>query len=168
MLMIRPQSRASICGRADRQEYRGEVDRDHRIPALDREFVHRRDMLNARVVDQHVDAPEFRRCLLDQSGDLGRLGEVGAAVGHSHTVARGNFLAQLRDCRRLAEAVDHEVGASGSERARDPESDTAGRTGNDSYLALQHGLPPSVLSRSIVTASPPAIRRWQAAASDRT
>jgi hypothetical protein len=35
---------------------RGQVDRDDCIPALNRKFVHWRNMLDARVVDEHIDA----------------------------------------------------------------------------------------------------------------
>jgi hypothetical protein len=40
-------------------------------------------------------------------------------------VSRGDLLAQVLDRCGLAEAVDHEIGASSGERARDPETNPA-------------------------------------------
>jgi len=88
-----------------------------------------------------VDASQFPRRLLDQPGDGGRLGEVSAAVGNAYAVRRGNLLAQLLDVGGFAETVEHDVGSRASELARNPEPNPAGRTGNNSNLALQHGDP---------------------------
>ena len=88
-----------------------------------------------------VDASRFPRRLLDQPGDGGRLGEVSVAVGNAYVVRRGNLLAQLLDVGGFAETVEHDVGSRASELARNPEPNPAGRTGNNSNLALQHGDP---------------------------
>ena len=66
-------------------------------------------MLNARVVDEHVDASEFARRMLDQPRGVGWIGEIGVAKGHGHAVGPGNLLAQLPDLCGVAEAVDHEI-----------------------------------------------------------
>jgi hypothetical protein len=99
---------------------------------------HRLDAAVGADVDLDVDAPELARRLLDHPGSLGDLGQVCGAVGHAHAVGLGNFLSQFFNRRSLAEAVQHEVGASGGEHARNSESDPARRTGNNSHLAFQH------------------------------
>jgi hypothetical protein len=80
------------------------------MPALDQELVHWRNMLNGSVFDDHIDASEFARRLLDQAHGIGRLGEIGSSIGHAHVIGRGNFLAQLLDSGGSAEAVVHEIG----------------------------------------------------------
>jgi hypothetical protein len=67
--------------RTSGQEYCGQVDRDDCIPALDWEFVHWRNMLDARVVDEHIDASEFARRMIDQPRGVDWLGEIGGAKG---------------------------------------------------------------------------------------
>ena len=107
--------------RTSGQEYCGQVDRDHGIPALDREFVHWRNMLDARVVDEHVDASELARRMLDQPRGSAGL-ERSAALKATRTPwVFGDLLAQLLDRCGIAEAVDHEIGARSGKRARDPE-----------------------------------------------
>ena len=61
VLMIRPQPLRFIAGNAsaDRVEGRGQVDGDDRIPFLGREFLDRRDVLDAGIVDQDVDGAEL-------------------------------------------------------------------------------------------------------------
>ncbi len=52
-------SSSAACAAADGVEGRGKVDRDDAVPLLDREFVDRRDMLDAGIVDQDVDRAEL-------------------------------------------------------------------------------------------------------------
>jgi hypothetical protein len=66
--------------RTSGQEYCGQVDHDDCIPALDWEFVHWRNTLDARVVDEHIDASEFARRMLDQPRGVGWLGEIAKAT----------------------------------------------------------------------------------------
>ena len=56
--MMRPQLRAFMCGKAARMAWkRGrEVDRDHRVPFLERKLLDRRHVLDAGVVHEDVDA----------------------------------------------------------------------------------------------------------------
>ena len=84
--MMRPQLRCLHLRQREpgRVEGRAEVDRDDRVPALDRELLDRRDVLDAGVVDEDVDAAEVG---LGRVGhhrlDLGRLAHVGAVVATS-------------------------------------------------------------------------------------
>ena len=93
-------------------------------------------MLDAGVVDQHVDTSELAHRMLDQPRGIGWLGQISAAKGHAYAVGRGNLPAQPIDLRGLAKAVDHEICTGSCKRASDPESNAARRTGNDSHLAL--------------------------------
>ena len=80
MLMIRPQSRASIPGRTSfvqwntAERFSGE----HVVPAVGGELDDRRDVLDARVVDQDIHAAEGLRRERDQAADL-RRGRVRSA-----------------------------------------------------------------------------------------
>ena len=55
-----------------------EVDGDNRIPLVDREFLDRSDVLNAGIVDQHVDRAELGTGPIDHVFDLVGIGDVGA------------------------------------------------------------------------------------------
>jgi len=39
---------------------RRQVDRQDRVPFLDRELIKRRDILDARIIDEHVERPQIR------------------------------------------------------------------------------------------------------------
>jgi hypothetical protein len=58
-----------------------QVDREDRIPFVDRKLVDRRDMLDAGVVDKQVDRAEARDCVLHHRFDLLGLRHVGAVIG---------------------------------------------------------------------------------------
>ena len=58
---------------ADRMERAGKIDRDDHVPLLDREFLDRRHILDAGIVDHHVDLPEALGRLGDEARDLVRL-----------------------------------------------------------------------------------------------
>src|SRR5262245_65071138 len=55
---------------------RRQIDGDDLVPLLDGKFLDRRDVLDAGIVDQNIDAPERLLGGLDHGGDLGRLGHV--------------------------------------------------------------------------------------------
>ena len=54
-----------------------QIDRQDRIPFVDRKFLDRRDVLNAGIVDEDIDAAEFFARLLDHRLDLVRVGDIG-------------------------------------------------------------------------------------------
>jgi hypothetical protein len=72
MLMMRPQRRFFIPGSAALVAWNadGQVDRDHRVPAVLGKIVDRRDVLDARVVHQDVHRAERALGLRDQVPDL--------------------------------------------------------------------------------------------------
>jgi len=94
--------------------------------------VHWRNVLDARVVDEHVDTSELTRRILDKPRRVGWLGES-AALKAGAPRRSWQSLRSFRS-RGLAEAVDHEIGASGGKCARNAEANPARRTGNDSTL----------------------------------
>jgi hypothetical protein len=116
----------------------GQVDRDDGFPALRREFLDRGGELDAGIVDQDVDLAEFGRRVLDQRLDLVRLAEIGAVVADLDAELVGDPLLQAGDRVGLAEAVQHHVGALGSQRFGDAEADTAGRARYQGCLAFKH------------------------------
>jgi len=125
---------------SDRVEGCRQVDRDDGVPAVGGKALDRRDVLDARVVDQDVDAGAARLETCEQRFDVGRPGEVGRFVIDAHAVGAGEFDAQSFDLVRIAEPVDHEVGALARERARDAQADAARRAGDERQLSFHHGL----------------------------
>ena len=112
--------------------------RDDRVPFLDREFLDRRDVLDAGVVDQDVDAAEGLLGRRDHRGDLGGLGHVGRRVERLDAEFLLDAGALLLDRGGVAEAVDHDVGAVLGERPGDAEADAGGRAGDDRGFSLEH------------------------------
>ncbi len=130
---------------ADRMEGRAHVDRDDLVPLLDREFLDRRDELDAGIVDEDVDRAELALGIRDHLGDLVALGHVGGRIERLDAELGLDAGPLLFDRGGIAETVDHQRRAFARESPRDRQADTAGRTRYDSNLALQrHGrsLPP--------------------------
>jgi hypothetical protein len=117
----------------------GEIDGDDRVPLVDRELVDRRDMLDAGVVDQHVDRAEAVDRLAHHLGDRLGLQHVGAVVGHRDLVLRRQPRAQRLDLAGIAEAVQYDVRAFGSEARRDSEADAGRRSGHQRGFTFEHG-----------------------------
>ena len=122
-------------------ESRRQVDRQDGVPLLDREFLDRRDKLDAGVVDQHIDAAESFLGAGDHRVDLVRPGHVGRGIGD---VDR-KFLRQSQPQRlylgRVAEAVQHHVHALRAEGAGDAQADAAGGAGDDCGASRVHDGP---------------------------
>ena len=133
VLMMRPHLRAFMPGTAARMAWNA----DDRliamicVPFLDREFLDRRDVLDAGIVDEHVDRAERLLGGLDHVGDLGRLGHVGGRIDRLDAEILLDAGALLLDRGLVAEAVDHHVGAVLGEGAGDAEADAGGRAGDD-------------------------------------
>mgnify|MGYP000846271000 CR=1 FL=1 len=76
-------------------------------------------------------------------GDFGRLRHVGAVVETFDAEILFEAGALLLDRRRIAETVDHDIGAFGGQRAGDGQTDAGGRTGDDGVAGFQrHGRSP--------------------------
>jgi hypothetical protein len=69
-------------------EHRRQVDRDDLVPALHRELLHRRHVLDAGVVDQNVDAAELALGIGDHLGDLRRVADIGRVMTDLAAVLR--------------------------------------------------------------------------------
>ena len=92
-------------------------------------------VLDAGVVDEHVDLAEQLARVLDHAGDLGGLGHVGGGIGGLDPEALLELHAGLLDLGLVAEAVEHHVHAGLGEGLGDAEADAAGRAGDDGGLA---------------------------------
>src|SRR5882724_6233673 len=114
-----------------------EVDREDRVPLIDRKVLDARDMLNARVVDQNIDPAKGFFGLAHHRFDLRRLAHVCTVVQRAHTECL-QFLLNRRDRARVAEAIQHDVGAVARERARDTQPYPARGTRDQSSFSLQH------------------------------
>jgi hypothetical protein len=124
--------------RARGVERRREIDRDDRVPFLGREALDDRGVLDAGIVAKDVDAAEAPHRIFDEAGDRGRLREVGAAPADLDAELRLDAGARLLDRLRLAEAVQHHVGALLGQRPCDREADAAGGAGNEGHFAFEH------------------------------
>ena len=120
-------------------EHRREIQRQNRIPLFDREFLDRRGVLDARVVYQDVDAPHRRDGAIDHPAHRLAMGKVGAVMRHAHAELGFQFGTDAFDFRRIAEAVQHDIGALPGQRGRNAKTDTAGGAGDHRNLSREHG-----------------------------
>jgi hypothetical protein len=95
-------------------EGRGEVDGDDRVPAVHREVLHRRHVLDAGVVDEDVDATHLAFGVRDHVRDLVGLAHVGGVVAD----IRVEVDELGPGCVHVAEAVEHDAGAVHGHGAR--------------------------------------------------
>jgi hypothetical protein len=114
-----------------------QVDRDHRVPLVLGELVDRIRVLDARIVDQDVQAPEAARRGLDRVVNLLGLRHVGAVKGDLDPGLALEGRTGLLDLVRVAEPVQHHLAAFLGERPGHGEPDPAGRSGDEGGLALQ-------------------------------
>jgi len=96
-------------------------------------------VLDAGIVDEDVEPAEFSQSRFDHLGDRVRLRHVGGGIVDANAVILGDAFACRLDLLRLAEAVQHHVGARAGQRARDAEPDAAGRAGDERDFALERG-----------------------------
>jgi len=76
-------------------------------------------MLDTGVVHENVDPPGRLQSGFDHLGDRLRLRHVGARVGHPNVEIRGDPGLRIRDLLRLAEAVEDDLRAGGSQGTGD-------------------------------------------------
>ena len=124
--------------RADHMEGAGEIDGNDGVPLVDGELVHRRHMLNARIVDDDVGGAERRPGGLRQAGDFIRFGHVGAVVADADTALIGETGTRRLDVGFVAEAVEHDVVPVRGQRPGNAQPDAAGRSGDDGGLVVRH------------------------------
>jgi hypothetical protein len=134
--MMRPQFFLRIPGSPGAScEGRAEIDRDDRVPLLDRKVLDVGHMLDARVVDQDVHAAEVAPRVGDEVRDVAGLAHVGAVVAHLHAEL-ADLLLRAVD---IAESVEHDVGALARQAEGDAEADAAGGSGHQRSLSFEHG-----------------------------
>ncbi len=108
-------------GGAHRVECRRQIDRDDLVPFLDRKFLDRRDILDARIIDEDVDRAESRLGHLHHVGDLGGFRQIGGRIeGFDFAFALDTGAFGL-DLGLVAKAVEHDVDARAREGARNSE-----------------------------------------------
>jgi hypothetical protein len=84
-------------------------------------------VLHPGIVDEDVDRADIGHHLRDRAC----VHQVGAVV------ARTQFLAQHSNRRRIAQPVQHYLGALGHQRARHRQPDPGGRAGHERSLACE-------------------------------
>ena len=98
-------------GQAGGVEGAAHVDGDDGVPFFDREVLDPRHVLNARVVDQNVQAAEGGLRMLDHVLNLGGLAHVGTVVAHLHAQRGDLGLGAFH----VTKAIEHDVGALGGQ-----------------------------------------------------
>ncbi len=116
-------------------EYARQVERDDQVPFGDGKFIDRRDMLRAGIVDQDIDPAELVGGVSDHALDRRGIGQVGVAVSRPRARSLGQLGPLLLDRRRLAKAVDHDIGPGPCQGGRIGRADTRGRPGDQRGLA---------------------------------
>ncbi|MNR28926.1 hypothetical protein D3C85_1462750 [compost metagenome] len=114
-------------------EHGRQVEGDDLVPAFQRKLLHRRHVLDPGVVDQDVDAAELALGQGEQRFDLGHVRQVGRVMDCLHPVP--GDLGQRR--ARVAEAVEHDVGACAGQHLGNAQADAAGGTGDECSFASQ-------------------------------
>jgi hypothetical protein len=116
---------------------RTEIDGENRIPLGDGELLERRHMLDAGIVDEHVEPAEAVKRHVDHAGDRVGLRHVGTRIGDRNAKIGVDRLLRRFDLLGLAEAVEHDSCACRRERAGDAETDAAGRAGHQRHLSFE-------------------------------
>ena len=96
---------------ADRVKRGRQVDRQDRVPLLDRGLLDGRDMLDAGIVDEHVDRPELAHHRCDHFLDCFGLRYVGCSSADFHRELRCQLRPQPFDFSSATEAVEHHIHA---------------------------------------------------------
>ena len=109
-------------GQACGVEGAAQVDGDDGVPALDGEVFDLGHMLDARVVDQNVDAAKGVGGELHHGLDLRGFAHVGAVVGHLHAQFSDFGLGAFG----IAKTIQHDVGALLGQSLGNAQSDAAG------------------------------------------
>ena len=91
-------------------------------------------MLDAGVVDQHIERAELGLAGAHHGFDLGRLGHVGAVIGHAATKRFNLGLGG----GHIAKAIEHHIGAAAGQHQRHAQADAAGRSGDQGGASFEH------------------------------
>ena len=116
-------------------EDRREVQRDHVVPSLWRKLGQGRDVLDASIIHQDVDASERLVREGDQLMDLFGPGEIGAVIADVDVIVRGEPVLDRLDLGGITKSVQEHAGSRGGELLGDSQADSAGRAGHESGLA---------------------------------
>ena len=111
--------------------------------------LNRGDVLNAGVVDQHVDNSKFRYGRGDERGNSCLFGDVSRVIAHLGAMGSCKPLAQNLGFGGGPRAVEHHVHAGSAQRLGDAEADAAGRAG-DQCGSGHERLQPSCLSWPLI------------------
>ena len=128
-----------------------QIDGENGVPLGDRERLQRGDMLDAGIVDQHIEPAEAIERHGDHFGDRVRLRHVGAGIGDRDAEIGAEGLLRRFDLVGLAEAVEHDCGARGGKRASDAKSNAAGESVTKATLSLS-GACMAMAERSVMVA----------------
>ena len=109
----------------------GQVDGDDVVPGLVGKLDQVRGDLDSGIVDKDVDAAERGVGVGDHPPGAGAGAQVGAGDGDLHAGCAFEAGAGGLDRLRVAQSMQHDVGALGGQRGGDAEADAAGRAGDE-------------------------------------
>ncbi len=118
---------------------RHQVGLDQLVHAFGRMRRERPRDLDAGVVHQDVDAPEFGAAVVDEAGALRRVGEIGGDDDGADAVVAQRFGEAVEGVAALGPGGQCEVGAGLCEPAGEPGTEAAGRAGDQHRPTGQHG-----------------------------
>jgi len=124
-------------------EYRRQIERDDRVPALAGEVLDVVGVLDAGVVHEDVHLASRIRDAGEHPFDRVGVHQIGAVVADVDIELGRDPGPLALDVLVLAEAVEDDVRTLGRQRARGGQSDAAGRSGHQRELVLEHSNPPA-------------------------
>ena len=125
-------------GCTDRVEGGGQVDRNDRIPLVDRKLLDWGDVLDAGIVDEDIHAAEGLLPEPDQFGDFRSAWPCRGRIDGLHPEIALDCRSLLLDIGRCTHSVEHDVGTCTCEGTRIRETDAARRAGHDCDFTFQN------------------------------
>ena len=123
--------------RADGVEGGGAVNGDNRIPFFGREILNWRNELNTGIVDENIAGPELGFAVFHHLHDFVGLHHVGSRIETFDAEISFNLGTLGLDRRRIAQAVNHDVGTLSRQGAGNGEADTGRRAGDNGVAGFK-------------------------------
>ena len=131
-----------------------------RVPFRGRKISDGRHVLDAGIVDQDIQATQFGPGPGDHRVDRRRIADIGAVIDDADAVLGRDLGAELLDGGRVAEAVQNDGGAFGSQGAGNAQTDPACRACDKRHFAVKVHPTRSLYTRECLGGTPPHGKAW--------